>query len=60
MLEAAIMVRIDDMDKLSTVGALTIRLTLTEIGPETLHELVAEALREAPDPEHHGEKWTAS
>jgi hypothetical protein len=57
--EAVILVRIDNMDTLASEGQMSIRLPLTEIGPETIAEWVASALREVPDPIHWGEKWSA-
>jgi hypothetical protein len=55
--EAVILVRIDDMEALRTVGTLSIRLPLTEVGPGTFNELVSSALRGVPDPVHDPEKW---
>jgi hypothetical protein len=43
--EAAIMVRIDNMDDLRTEGSRAIRFELTEVGPQTVDEFVASALR---------------
>lgn len=54
-----ILVRIDNMDSQQSEGQLAIRIPLTEIGPETLVERVAEALREVPDPVHHYEQWSS-
>lgn len=43
--EAAIMVRIDNMDDMRTEGSRAIRFELTEIGPQSVDELAASALR---------------
>lgn len=56
--EAVILVRIDNMDTLTTEGQRSIRLALTEVGPETVDEWIASALRDAPDPVHHPEGWS--
>lgn len=58
--EAVILVRIDNMTTLATEGQRSIRVPLEEIGPETVDEWVASALREAPDPVHHPERWDRS
>jgi len=46
--EAVILVRIDNMDSDRTEGQASIRIPLTEIGPETVPEWIASALREVP------------
>jgi hypothetical protein len=47
--EAAIMVRIDNMDDVRTEGYRAIRIELSEIGPRTVDEFVASALRQVTE-----------
>lgn len=57
-LEAVILVRIDNMTKLDSEGQRSIRIPLEEIGPKTVDEWVASALRHAPDPVHRSDEWS--